>query len=75
MQPTSVFTLPVHLEPRAPFTAEDYYAISHDELRITCKSAPPHECFFLLQDWAGPITGFQTLREVIKDIYLLNTSC
>lgn len=47
------------------------YAVSHDELRITCRSAPPHECCFLFQDWAGPITGFQTLREVIEDIYLL----
>lgn len=46
------------------------YAISHDELGVTCRSAPPHEWFFLFS-----ITGFQTLRQVIKDIHLLNDSC
>lgn len=49
--------------------------INHDELGITCRSAPPHEWFFLFQDWAGPITGVQTLRHLIRDIYLLNGSC
>lgn len=51
------------------------YAVSHDELRITCRSAPPHKWLFLFEDWAGPITGFQTLRTVMKDIYLLDDSC
>lgn len=72
MQPTSVLR---QSDPGNLPQQETGYAISHDELRITCRSAPPHEWFFLFQDWAGPITGVQTLREVIKDIYWLNDSC